>query len=111
MGGLEAWRRVAEPIHDDEMLTYICWSLLALYEGILPTHEVDGNRLSDPLAVQPLADGFDCVLWLIRADLERLFLALKLYNYNEAANPCNLCCANDNARNFRDVRMGLAQWL
>ena len=96
---------------NDEIWTYICWSLLALYNGCWPTHDVDGNLLNDPLAGQPLADGFYCVLWLIRADLEFLFLTMKLANYNCAVNPCNLCLANDNVRNFRDARRGLAQWM
>ena len=66
------------PLNSNSRIFHIIvWSLLWLYRGLWPTHDVDGFLITDPLAGTPLAGdadtGFFGVLWGILGDLEHFF--------------------------------------
>lgn len=56
----------------DKISKLFCWSLYWLFIGQWPQRCADGSDSSDPKAGTPLADGFYCALWGIRADLEHM---------------------------------------
>ena len=70
----------------------LMWSLQAASNGKFPTHDVDGNALSEP-AGKPLAGDVRSVLWSLKADLDHWAKAYGLTHYN-ANDPCGYCPAS-----------------
>ncbi len=92
----------------------ICWSLDWLQKGTWPTSDVDGHVFpphtkEGELAGSKLADGYCCVLWGIKGDLEFLSQTLDL-NHASSHHPCVLCRCNTTDLPWADCRP-TAAWL
>ena len=83
----------------DDIWKIICWSLGALFEGRYPTHDWLGALYEEGssealLATTPLTvDGYFCVLWSIKGDIDWFAKGLKLRHYS-SNEPCDWCPAN-----------------
>ena len=71
-----------------------CWSFHFLYLGVWPTVDWNGKELTDPsakaLAGKPLADGFFCIVYSIKGDLEHFCNTLGLKQHG-AHDFCDVC--------------------
>lgn len=86
---------------EKELGEVILWSLRALATGTWPTHNHRGEPY-DPtsaeglLADTDLADGYFCIMWLLKSDLDYVGNHLHLRHYG-ANEPCDLCPCNRDA--------------
>lgn len=96
------------------------WSLQTLLDGRWPTHDWNGNLLTDPISIlragTPLAgrlgEHFVAVVWLIRGDLDAFNKEYMLPNSGRNDHPCCFCPGNASAfMNAFEFREGLCKWL
>ena len=84
----------------------VLWGLLPLLEGAFPHRDESGDLLTSIEDVEmdgtPLADGFFCVMWQIKGDLEWLANGLGLEHYG-ALFPCPWCKATSFSNDDHDV--------
>jgi hypothetical protein len=107
--------RRQEPTHNtyDAVFAVLRWSFYWLYMGKWPTHTWDGYRIASANAGKDLADGFFCVIWNLKGDLDYFAKCLGLRHY-ASKQPCFLCPADtsDNAASgfpWKDFRAGVAR--
>jgi len=93
------------------------WSLFWLYKGTHPDRDWNGRLYThnDPEYVHrlaPLANGYYCVLWGNKGDLEWMN---KLHSFPTSGStrlgPCGLCKSNDTTRPWTDCRIEHAAWM
>ena len=80
---------------EDEIGDGVLWSLKALAAGKWPAHDHRGisypaNSAEGRLAGTDLADGYFCIVWLLKSDLDYVAIRLHLRQYG-AHEPCDLC--------------------
>lgn len=96
---------------------WIVWSFKALFSGVHPTTDADGNRLppnSDmgKLAGQPLnRNGYRLVCWALQGDHEYFANTLKLPHWSSDA-PCWDCntVTSDPTKTWKELRPGRKGW-
>jgi hypothetical protein len=79
----------------DDIWMIICWSLAALFAGRHPSHDWRGNAYEGGseglLANTPLTkDGYVCVLWSIKGDIDWFGKGLNLRSHS-SNEPCDWC--------------------
>ena len=99
----------------DEISRTLVWSLNALYAGVWPSQDVDGNvYTSGPLFEKAgtfLAEGYYAIWWATQVDLDYMCKAWKGAKYGTNAEPCNSCSCNATTKPWGDCRKKLAVWL
>lgn len=84
------------------------WSLYWLFLGVWPKRDVGGAPINDSKSGTPLAGGYYCVLWGIKADLEHMAKCFG-FPYPASAAPCGLCGADRTDTPWTDGRLE-AKW-
>ena len=95
---------------EDQVWRYIQWDLLALWSGLHPTTDPDGQpwargTAEASAAGKPLAGGFCAVPWIIKGDLEYYSNVLGLEHWASRDRPCFCCKVDRDANPWTDHRL------
>ena len=95
---------------EDNVWKYIQWDIETMWHGTFPDRDANGKlwpRGSQEAkdAGRPLANGYFCVPWIFKADLEYIANVLNLEHWANGTSPCCKCKANRSDLPWTDYRL------